>query len=197
MRLARTVSVRVSPAAVDGGQRGTRVDVSEDFEAFVVACSPALLRLAYSLTHDHGVAEDLLQVALVKVWGAWRRIAGDPLPYARQVLVNSYVSAWRRRWRHELPAGEGLQSAADKAAVFPSDDDRVGDREQVWHALGQLPRRQRTVLMLRYLEDLSEQETAQLLGISVGTVKSQASKALARLRVDPTFAPDALTSREA
>jgi RNA polymerase sigma-70 factor (sigma-E family) len=160
-------------------------ETTSDFDAFVVGCSPGLLRLAYSLTHDHGLAEDLLQTSLVKVWGAWRRMDGDPLPYVRRVLVNTYVSSWRRRWRHEVPT----QAADLDVGSSPPGDQRLGERDEVWQALGRLPRRQRAVLVLRYLEDLSEQETAHLLGVSVGTVKSQASKGLARLRIDPSFAP--------
>jgi RNA polymerase sigma-70 factor (sigma-E family) len=161
-----------------------------DFDAFVVARSPALLRTAYLLTRDRAAAEDLLQTALTRTWVAWSRVQGDPAPYVRRVLVNAYVSAWRRRWRGETPAGElpepsglaaGVPDAADATAA-------VDERDVVWTALARLPRRQRAVLVLRYFEDLTEAETATLLGVSVGTVKSQASKALSRLRVDTTLA---------
>jgi RNA polymerase sigma-70 factor (sigma-E family) len=155
-----------------------------EFDAFVVARSPALLRTAYLLTHDRAAAEDLLQVALTRTWAAWGRVGADPVPYVRKVLVNVHTSAWRRRWRGELPSAELPESTG------PADTtEAVDERDVVWTALGRLPRRQRAVLVLRYFEDLTETQTAAVLGVSVGTVKSQASKALARLRVDTTLAP--------
>ena len=76
-----------------------------EFDEFVVARSPALLRTAYLLTRDRQLAEDLLQTALTKAWFAWRRIDGDPEPYVRRILVTTSVSWWRRRWTHEMPTG--------------------------------------------------------------------------------------------
>lgn len=157
-------------------------DRSEAFDGFVVACSPRLLRTAFLLTHDESSAEDLLQTALVRVWRAWPRIDGDPLPYARRVVLNAYVSAWRRRWRDEVPTAELLDVPHDPSGA-------VEERDEMWSALGRLPRRMRAVLVLRFFEDLTETQTAEVLGISVGTVKSQTSKALAKLRIDPTLAP--------
>ena len=155
------------------------MDAGHAFDEFVVARSPRLLRTAYLLTGDHGLAEDLLQTALTKAWFAWARLDGDPEPYVRKVLVNTYASWWRRRWNGEQPTERLPEDARD--VPFPDHD--------LWEALTRLPRRQRAVVVLRIVEDLSEAQTAHLLGCSVGTVKSQASKALAKLRVDPAVGP--------
>jgi RNA polymerase sigma-70 factor (sigma-E family) len=152
-----------------------------EFDAFVVARSQALLRTAYLLTQDEGLAEDLLQTALTKSWFAWRRIEGPPEAYVRRVLVTTSASWWRRRWTGERPT-ETLPESADAS------DDGAGDQD-LWDALGHLPPRQRAVIVLRYLEDRTEVETAELLDCSVGTVKSQASKALAKLRLDAALQP--------
>ena len=152
------------------------------FDEFVATRSAALLRTAYLLTGDHGLAEDLLQTALAKCWFAWERIDGSPEPYVRRVLATTYATWWRRRWRGERPTGE-LPDRGDPAATAP-----VDDRDALWRALDTLPRRQRAVVVLRYYEDLSEAETAAALGISTGTVKSQAAKALAALRRDADLA---------
>ncbi|GAB2553647.1 SigE family RNA polymerase sigma factor [Kribbella endophytica] len=153
----------------------------DSFDAFVLARSGRLLRTAYLLTQDHALAEDLLQTALAKVWFAWSRIeGGDPEPYVRKVLVNTYSTWWRRRWNGEQPTDELPESAGPEGVG-------TAERTDLWRALQQLPRRQRAVVVLRYYEDLSEAETARLLGCSVGTVKSQASKAFAKLRLDPNL----------
>lgn len=152
------------------------------FEAFVAASGDRLLRTAYLLTRDHASAEDLLQTALTKSWSRWRRIAGEPEPYVRRVLVNTYASWWRRRWNGERPT----EVLPDVAGHDPLDGH--ADRQDLWTALGRLPRRQRAAVVLRYHEGFTEAETAAVLGCSVGTVKSQTSRALARLRVDPVLA---------
>ena len=154
-----------------------------EFDAFVVTRSPALLRTAYLLVRDEGVAEDLLQTALTKAWFAWKRIDGDPEPYVRRVLVTTAVSWWRRRWTRELPIAEFVDRAA------PEDGAGALDGLDLWEALGHLPPRQRAVLVLRYIEDRTETETADLLGCAVGTVKSQGAKALAKLRLDQALEP--------
>ena len=163
-------------AASDG------VGAAVAFDDFVGARSSALLRTAYLLTRDHALAEDLLQTALTKAWFAWARIERAPEAYVRKVLVNTYATWWRRRWNGEratdtLPDA-GVSDRADASA----------ESHDLWSAMERLPRRQRAVVVLRYFEDLSESETAALLGCSVGTVKSQASKALAKLRIDPALA---------
>lgn len=153
-----------------------------EFDAFVVARSHALLRTAYLLTHDEGRAEDLLQTALTKAWFAWRRIDGPPEAYVRRVLVTTSASWWRRRWNRETPTEVLPERGADGVEAPPGEQD-------LWNAIGHLPPRQRAVVVLRYLEDRTEAETAQLLDCSVGTVKSQCAKALAKLRLDATLEP--------
>ena len=154
-----------------------------DFDDFVVSRSPALLRTAYLLVHDEGLAEDLVQTALTKSWFAWRRIDGDPEPYVRRVLVTTSASWWRRRWTRELPTADLPERPAPEPA------NRWLDSQDLWDAIGHLPRRQRAVVVLRHLEDHTAAETADLLGCSVGTVKSQCAKAMAKLRLDPTLEP--------
>jgi RNA polymerase sigma-70 factor (sigma-E family) len=153
----------------------------EGFEEFVAIASPRLLRMAFLLTRDAGHAEDLLQTALARAWRAWHRIDGDPEPYVRRIIVTSHATWWRRRWRGEEPTGELPERPGESPQAA------VDEREWLWQALGRLPRRQRTVLVLRFYEDLTEAQVAGLLGCSVGTVKSQASKALAKLRLDDTI----------
>ncbi|WP_064741668.1 SigE family RNA polymerase sigma factor [Hamadaea tsunoensis] len=151
------------------------------FAEFVASRSARLLHLAYLLTRDWALAEDLLQTSLAKSWSAWRRVEGDPEPYVRRVLVNTYSRWWRQRWLHERPSESLPESAAEQAGTLE-------DRDLMMRALGRLPRQQRAVLVLRYYEDLSEAEIADTLGISPGTVKSHAHKAMASLRVDPDIA---------
>jgi RNA polymerase sigma-70 factor (sigma-E family) len=151
------------------------------FDEFVATRSPALLRTAYLLTGDHGLAEDLLQTALAKCWFAWGRIDGPPEPYVRRAMATTYATWWRRKWRAERPTGVLPERPAEPRSALE-------DRDALWRALGALPRRQRAVVVLRYYEDLSEAETASALGISTGTVKSQAAKALAALRRDGDLA---------
>jgi RNA polymerase sigma-70 factor (sigma-E family) len=148
------------------------------FREFVSARSAALLRLAYLVCGDLGLAEDLLQTTLTRTYLAWRRIDGiDSLDaYSRRVLLNTATSWWRRRWRGERPTLEmPEQPVADRV-------DQMAERDAMWRLLGRLPARQRAVIVLRYYEDLSEADIALQLGLSVGTVKSHASRALATLR---------------
>jgi len=156
------------------------------FDAFLAARSRSLLQTAYLLVQDEALAKDLLQTALAKSWFAWKRIDGDPEAYVRRVLVTTSVSWWRRRWTAETPTAT-LPERADKAA---GDLDQWAEQQDLWNAVGRLPRRQRAVIVLRYLEDRSEVETAELLGCSVGTVKSQCSKALVKLRIDSSLVPE-------
>jgi len=151
------------------------------FDAFVATRSDHLLRTAYLLTRDHGLAEDLLQTALTKAWRAWNRIDDNPEPYVRRILVNTYASWWRRRWNGEQPSAE-LPETQETPETDPA------DWADLWEAVGALPKGQRAVIVLRFYEDLSEAETAATLGISRGTVKSQTSKALSALRIDPALA---------
>lgn len=146
----------------------------DDFEAFVTARYGALLRTAYLLTGDHHDAEDLLQQSLIKAVGAWGRLEGDPEPYVRTILVRQNVSRWRRRRWRELSTG----TPPDVISLEEPADDRL----VLLRALDLLAPRQRAVVVLRYYEDLTESQTAEALGISPGTVKSQIRDALRRLR---------------
>jgi RNA polymerase sigma-70 factor (sigma-E family) len=157
-----------------------------EFDAFVLGRSQALLRTAYLLVRDEGQAEDLLQTALTKAWFAWDGIR-DPEAYVRRILATTSASWWRRRWTREVPAEHPLEPAVGGS--------EPADTHDLWEALGHLPPRQRAVVVLRYLEDRSEADTADLLGCSVGTVKSQCSKALAKLRVDASLEPSEERSR--
>ncbi len=165
----------------EGTDTGGRVTSTVGFEDFVAARSSGLLRTAYLLTHDHALAEDLLQASLAKAWFAWSRIDGNPEAYVRRILVNTYATWWRRKWNGERPTDE----LPDRAGTDFTDGSAIG--HDLWSALGRLPRRQRAVIVLRFFEDLTEAETARTLGCSVGTVKSQTSKALAHLRIDPAL----------
>lgn len=157
-----------------------------EFEAYVTARGDALHRTAYLLTRNHATAEDLVQSSLAKAWSAWRRIEGSPDAYVRSVMVNTYSSWWRRRWRDEVPTLD----LPERAGAGRSEADVGSQRLDLDRALASLPRRQRAVIVLRFYEDLTEVEVARLMGTTVGTVKSQTAKALARLRIDPALASD-------
>lgn len=179
-------------------EKGRAVADRDDFDTFVGTRSTALLRTAFLLTHDRGLAEDLVQTALAKAWFAWGRIEGNPETYVRRILVNTYASWWRRKWNGEqateqLPESAPGQSPA--AARRHAVSGQIEDRTDLWEALGRLPKRQRAVVVLRFYEDLSEIETAEIIQCSVGTVKSQASRALAKLRLDPAPHLDERTPR--
>jgi RNA polymerase sigma-70 factor (sigma-E family) len=157
-------------------------DPRASFEDFVDAASPRLFTMALLLTgHNRAEAEDLLQTVLERAYRRWRRICrggADPAPYVRKMLVNASVDRWRRlRHRPEEPLGPGgtEPAAGDESSL-------VADRDLLLRALAVLPPGQRAVLVLRYFEDLSEAQTAAALGCSVGSVKSQSARALARLR---------------
>ncbi len=147
------------------------------FEEFVSRSGNRLLRNAILLVGDPGVAEDLLQGALERTYRHWSQVStGHPEAYVRRVLVNAAASRWRRRRIREVP----LEAAHDIGRTY--DPDRLSLRDGLTRALMALPVRQRAVLVLRYFEDMSEMEVALTLGCSLGTVKSQASRGLARLR---------------
>jgi RNA polymerase sigma-70 factor (sigma-E family) len=151
----------------------------EDFRSYVAARSPALLRTAYMLTGNRADAEDLLQTALAKTYLSWDRIREREAVdgYVRRVMVNTQTSWWRRRKVDEYPTGELPERAAGRDVT-----DDLALHDALWTALSDLPKRQRAMVVLRYYEDLSEAETAQVMGVSVGTVKSTTSRALAKLR---------------
>jgi RNA polymerase sigma-70 factor (sigma-E family) len=150
----------------------------EEFRAFAASRRARLLRAAYLLTGDAGLAEDLVQTALFKTALRWRRVAasGDPEPYVRRILYTEHVSAWRRRGAPEV-LGARTPDAPDSAAAAD-----VEQRLVLRDALAKLTPKQRAVLVLRYYEDLTEVQAAQVLGCAPGTVKSQARHALMRLR---------------
>ncbi|MDF1606321.1 SigE family RNA polymerase sigma factor [Nocardioides sp. YIM 152315] len=153
-------------------------DLRASFEEYVAARRGALLRTAYLLTGNAHDAEDLVQTALLNVVPRWGQIAANPEPYLRTVLARESVNRWRRRrWR---------EIHTDRLPEAPTEGPGA-DRVALGAALARLAPRQRAVVVLRYYEDLTERETAQVLGISVGTVKSQTHHALARLR---TLVPD-------
>ncbi|HVF04357.1 MAG TPA: SigE family RNA polymerase sigma factor [Frankiaceae bacterium] len=151
------------------------------FTAYVEARRRALLRSAWLLTGDWHLAEDLVQAALSKTYLKWRRL-DDPDSYVRRVLTTTYVTWWRRRWRGEFPT----ETLPDRAAADAYGGADV--RGQLYDVLRELPRRQRAVVVLRYFEDLTEADTAAALGCSVGTVKSQHARALAKLRASAAIA---------
>ncbi|WP_326549539.1 SigE family RNA polymerase sigma factor [Micromonospora sp. NBC_01813] len=156
----------------------SRDSVEEEFHEFVASRSGALLRTAYLLAGDWATAEDLLQTALTKTYLAWKRLGQIEAvePYARRVLVNTATSWWRRRWHGERPT-ETLPERAGPDLI-----QEHLERDVLWRHVKALPARQRAVLVLRFYEDLSEAQTAALLDISPGTVKSQTSRALGTLR---------------
>lgn len=149
------------------------------FGEFVAARTPALMRLAYLLAGDQHRAEDLLQTALTKTLARWRTLQHeDPEAYVRKVLYHEQVSWWRWAARRRETT---VQQLPDLPFADPSPQSDL--RLQVRQALMRLTAKQRTVLVLRYFEDLSETQVAELLGCSVGTVRSQTHKAITRLRV--------------
>lgn len=149
----------------------------EEFTEFVSAALPRLLRFGHVLTGDPATAEDLVQTALTRSWRAWRlRSIDDPQAYVRKVMVNSYASWYRRKARLETATANPAQGVVINDQAL-----RVDDRDAVWRALLTLPPKQRTVIVLRYYEELTEVEIAAVMGTTAGTVKSQAARALRHL----------------
>jgi len=160
---------------------GSEREAEESFTRWAGDRQLALLRTAVLLTGDHHRAEDLVQDALTKVAARWHRLRdGNPDAYARQVIVRTNISWWRRT-RSELVADPPERAAPDAGEHV------VDRRVALDHALAQLTPRQRATVVLRFYDDLGERDTAEALGVSVGTVKSQTHLALRRLR---EVAPD-------
>jgi RNA polymerase sigma-70 factor (sigma-E family) len=156
------------------------VPPAESFDAYVRARYAGLVRTAYLLTANHHDAEDLVQTALVKAVAVWGRIEERPDPYVRRILVNDHISRWRRHRGREVTV-PSVPEVPDAGGHRDLDEGLV-----LRAALARLAPRQRAVLVLRYYDDLTERETADVLGIAIGTVKSTARDALARLRrLDP------------
>jgi len=156
-----------------------RAERDAEFEAYMTARQPSLLRTAYLLTGDRHTAEDLVQTALAKLYLSWDKVHRRELVdgYVRRILVNENNSLWRRAWKRrevttdQVPDTVGVRDRTDG-----------GERAALWEFVQTLPKKQRAVIVLRYYEDLPEAEVAEILGVSVGTVKSQASRALASMR---------------
>lgn len=162
----------------DQGKIVGNADRETEFTAYVLARQRHFVRFAYLLTGDPHSAEDLVQSALAKVYRRWLSLHGSPDAYVRQVIVNEHRSWWRRTWRHREVTGSDLITFIDPPA--PPDVHPDGDLRAQIH---RLPAQQRATIVLRYYEDLTEAQTAEALGISVGTVKSHTSRALSSLRV--------------
>jgi RNA polymerase sigma-70 factor (sigma-E family) len=163
-------------AGVGMGDRAQRRD--DEFAEYMHARQAGLLRTAYLLTGDRHSAEDLVQTSLAKLYLSWDRVhdRGSLDGYVRRIMVTENNSLWRRAWKKREFATE---TVPERHVV---DEYDVGARGALWDLVQTLPRKARAVVVLRYYEQLSEAETAEILGISVGTVKSQASRALATLR---------------
>ncbi|PJJ70214.1 RNA polymerase sigma-70 factor (sigma-E family) [Sediminihabitans luteus] len=195
MRVDRMTAVGVASDATSG-TRGDAVDresparlavatdasAEQEFVAFVERSKATLQHVAYLLTGDRHRAEELVQQTYERVWRSWRRARdGDPLVYARTVLANLRIDTWRRT-RREVLTGVDQDGFGDVDRRSGEHEARVHARDAVVRALMQLPVRQRRVVVLRHLLDLPESEVATELGMPVGTVKSTASRALARMR---------------
>lgn len=151
-------------------------DRDEEFTAFVAVSSTRLLRLCHLLTGSACDADDLLQASLLKTYLNWGRIRDVEAAegYARRVIARTHVSIWRKSGRRELPSDQ-----IELPSVAAAD---LSERDEMWRALQQLGERQRTVLVLRFYEDLTEAQIADAMGTTVGTVKSQLSRGLDNLR---------------
>lgn len=153
-----------------------------EFTEYAVARQDALLRFAYLISGDHHAAEDLVQTALARTYLAWGRLRdrGSLDAYVKRIIVNEHISQWRRASRrHEITTADVPdRSSPDNESL----GDRRADRAVLWGLVQTLPPRQRAALVLRYFEDLSEADTAAVLACSVGSVKSQTSRALQTLR---------------
>lgn len=164
-----------------GDQAGFGIASGASFEDYVAGVSGRLFTMAMLLSGQHRAeAEDLLQDVLERAYQRWGRITrnGDPDAYVRKMMVNAAVDRWRRlRHRREEPLMSDSSAVADRDQAAD-----IADRDLLLRALAELPPHQRAVLVLRYFEDLTEAQTAATLGCTVGAVKSQASRALARLR---------------
>jgi RNA polymerase sigma-70 factor (sigma-E family) len=157
------------------------VSRAEDFDEFVGAASGHLLRSAYLFVGDSGAAEDLLQDVLERMYVRWPHIS-DPYPYAQRAIAHRASNRWRTRSRKpEVPLGD-----RDVAV----DGHSLAEAHDVMAALAALPRGQRAVIVLRYFEGLTIEQTAQALGCSLGTVKSQTARALPRLKALLTLAEE-------
>ncbi|MFD8426045.1 MULTISPECIES: SigE family RNA polymerase sigma factor [Streptomyces] len=165
----------------------------EEFRNFVTGRWPGLMRTAFLLTGDRYAAEDLVQSTLERAYTAWRRVsaADDPDAYVRRVMINAHARRHRRRLKEFLAPKDDSGLVREPAdATDPMA--RADDRGALLEALVQLPARQREAVVLRYWEDLTETQTARAMGCSVGTVKSNTAKGIAKLRAVPALADTTL-----
>lgn len=190
MPRARIVTADLDGAPADGEDRAGR-DGRGDcddpaFRDYVRTRSRSLLRTAYLLTGNTADAEDLVQSALAKTYLAWDRIAdrGALDGYVRRAMVNTHISWWRRRRLEEFPTDEIPDQAVADHAVHSD------LQESLRRAIDRLPQRMRAAIMLRYYDDMTDAEIADVLGVSLGTVKSTVSRAVAKLRIDAEIQPD-------
>ena len=183
---------RTHTGGMGAGARAREQARDDDFSAYLQARQPSLMRTAYLLTGDRHQAEDILQTALAKLYLSWDKIRdrGSLDGYVRRIMVNENNSLWRRGWKRREHA----------SAVLPdrpvTDEYDEGAGTALWEVVSSLPPKARAVVVLRYYEQLTEAETADVLGISVGTVKSQCSRALAALRDRVPAALDPRASEE-
>ncbi len=180
-----------SPGTVRPAGNASSTGTPLTFTSYVRARGPVLLRTARSLTANPCDAEDLLQTALTKTYLAWERIEDHRAldGYVRRALLNTRTSQWRKRRVDEFACDEIPEPVPDEG---PDPAEAQAVRDAMWKAVLRLPARQRAMVVLRYYEDLSEVRTAEVLGVSVGTVKSAVSRALVKLREDPQLAADVL-----
>lgn len=162
------------------------------FEEYAFARGPALIRLARLLTGDEHLAQDLVQDVLARAYARWRRISRTDRPdtYVRRMLVNAHHSWWRRRSSREIAVAD----VRDR----PHADDRpaeIAERDALWRLVRELPPRQRTVIVLRYYEDLDDNRIAEILGCTTGTVRTHAKRALTALRARHDMPTTAKTGR--
>jgi RNA polymerase sigma-70 factor (sigma-E family) len=168
--------------------RGNIADTNRsDFVEYVEARQQALVRFAYLLTSDHHTAEDLVQTALAKTYLTWDRLRdrGAVDAYVRRIIINENTSMWRRAWKRNE---RSMDQLPDRGHSDPDAD----NRDAIWQVVQTLPPRQRAAVVLRYYEDLSEADTAEVLGCSVGNVKSQTSRGIASIRAAVTSNPGLL-----
>ena len=174
------VAGRSSPDKVDAVDVVVAADRDVEFAGFMSRSTPALARTAWLLCGDTHLAEELVQQALVKTYLAWPKARqGEPLAYARRVLANLRIDRWRRRRREVLMASDTLPDQKDGSQSLA---DQHAERDRLSRALMLLPTKQRRIVVLRHLEGLTEREVADAAGVSIGTVKSTASRGIARLR---------------
>jgi RNA polymerase sigma-70 factor (sigma-E family) len=167
-----------SPLLDAATEAGTvKRDKDTEFSEYMAARQQRLLRTAYLLTGDRHTAEDLVQTALAKLYLSWDRVRRDGSidAYVRRIIVNEHNSLWRRPWKRRETATERLPEVASPTPAQAHD-------AELWRFVQSLPAKQRAAVVLRYYEQLTEAETAEVLGVSVGTVKSQTSRALASMR---------------